>query len=738
MPLEDQDLQPTPPSTEREASSREVDEKSVRADLEAAAWLFEQMAVDSGQSADRMRIRRALDEAAAAWPAGAEDRWWKWLVEAGRSLGLNCKVIDCTFEQLAEMAREGAKVIARVGEQRRWESIVGTKGGLFRVLRPLRDRNQVRVRARKVRELLGITGRDDVVRCLVIEPRLTGEEQRDIEQAERTPLQRLWSLLRPEAPDIWMILVFALVTGILALATPMAVETLVNTVAFGRFLQPVVILALMLLAFLSFSAAVQALQTYVVEIIQRRLFARVAADLAYRLPRTEVEALDGRSGRELVNRFFDIVIVQKVCSQLLLDGISLILAALIGMAVLAFYHPWLLGFDVVLLALIAVVIFFLGRGAVQTSIKESKLKYRTAAWLEELISCPTTFRHSGAAEFALDRADRLIYEYLNARRIHFRILMRQIVFALGLQVVASTVLLGLGGWLVIRGQLTLGQLVAAELIVTIIVRSFAKLGKHMESYYDVMASVDKLGALFDLPMERQDGLLSLENGRPARVIVSGVSYANSSVLHRLEHVDLEVESGERLTLMGPSGSGKSLLLDLLFGTRTPTAGHITINGVDPRDLRPDVLRKHVELLRDVEIFSGSVAENVHLERPDVSTNDVRVALESVGLLDDVLRLPQGIDTPLVETGYPLSANQCRKLMLARALAGSPSLLLVDCFIDPLPDEDAEHITRLLVDPQQPWTLIMATGRQSIADAGTAVHWLNESHVLRLKDSLYAG
>ena len=274
--------------------------------------------------------------------------------------------------------------------------------------------------------------RDDLTRCLVLEPNLAGGEVNSVTPSEWTPLARVWALLRPESGDIWIIFIFALVTGLLALATPLAVETLVNTVAFGRLLQPVVVLALMLLVFLSFSAALRALQTYVVEIIQRRLFARVAADLAYRLPRIEVEALDGRDGRELVNRFFDVVTVQKVSAQLLLDGISLVLGALIGMAVLAFYHPWLLGFDVVLLALIAFAILVLGRGAVSTSVKESKTKYRMAAWLEDVISCPIAFRHSGAAEFALDRADRLTYEYLSARKDHFRVLMRQIVFALAL------------------------------------------------------------------------------------------------------------------------------------------------------------------------------------------------------------------------------------------------------------------------------------------------------------------
>ena len=245
------------------------------------------------------------------------------------------------------------------------------------------------------------------------------------------------------------------------------------------------------------------------------MFARVAADLAYRLPRVEVESLDGQSGRELVNRFFE-------CRDRA-EGAGSAAARWHLAGAGRAWSAWLCWrsttrgcWDSIswLLSLVAFVILVLGRGAVSSSIKESKMKYRMAAWLEDLTGCPMAFRHSGAGNFAIDRADRLTYEYLTARKLHFRVLMRQMVFVLGLQAVASTVLLGMGGWLVISGQLTLGQLVAAELIVTVIVGSFAKLGKHVESFYDLLAAVDKLGTLFDLPMERRDGLLSLSR-RPA-------------------------------------------------------------------------------------------------------------------------------------------------------------------------------------------------------------------------------
>ena len=266
-------------------------------------------------------------------------------------------------------------------------------------------------------------------------------------------------------------------------------------------------------------------------------------------------------------------------------------------------------------------------------------------------------------------ADQLTYDYLTARGSHFRILMRQIVFALGMQAVASTILLGLGGWLVISGELTLGQLVAAELIVAVIVGSFAKLGKHMESFYDLLASVDKLGALFDLPLEPQDGLAALPMDANDDMELHDVAYCTSLGQKVLGGLSVTIGAGQRLAVQGPSGSGKSTLLDLLFGLKVPTSGQITMGGVELREFRPAALRGLVALVRDCEVFAGSVSDNVRLGRPYVSIADVRTALADVGLLQDVLHLPKQIDTELTSTGHPLASSQLRRLMLARACAG---------------------------------------------------------------------
>lgn len=693
---------------------------------ELGAWAMERL-TEHDPNVERGNVRRCYREVTAVWDGSPANEWWRWCLETGRSLGLTLKAVDCLPGEVAELARQGAYLIHRQpnGEAGgEWLVIFGNSRGRITWTRSTEPDALQKISPRSLRRWLNSSSDGQPLRVVVLNPHRDISAQQLDSTEPQHPLTRLQRLLSPEWSDIWIVIVFAFVVGLLTLASPIAVESLINTVAFGRFLQPVFVLAVILFTFLGFSAAIRALQTYVVEIIQQRLFARVAADLSYRLPRTRIDTSERHYMPELVNRFFDVVTVQKVSAQLLLDGVGLLLSTVIGMAVLAFYHPWLFGFDLILLASIAFMVFVLGRGAINSSIKESKMKYHMAGWLEDVVRCPVTFSSDGGIDLAMERTDHLIKDYLTARKKHFRVLMRQILFALGLQAVASTVLLGLGGWLVVSGELTLGQLVAAELIVTVIVGGFAKLGKHMESIYDLLASVDKLGVLFDLPRERDDGLLVLNDEAAIAVDVRGVSYARAGGDSVLKNVSFQVPASGSLALVGPSGSGKSTALDLLYGLRNPDTGHITINGFDPGDIRPDLLRHQVTMVRGLEVFQGTISENVHLHRPEVTAHEVRSALEKVGLLEAVLSLEESLETPLASGGSPLSENQRRLLSVARAIAGRPRLLLLDGVLDPLSDVELVPLLDFLIQPEMPWTLIIATGRDDIAQRCSQQHWFS--------------
>jgi len=534
---------------------------------------------------------------------------------------------------------------------------------------------------------------------------MTGQDAHSSHKPPFPPFKRLYQLLLPEAKDLWTVLLFAVLSGVLYLAVPLAVDALVNQLAFGAsdgvYLQALVILSLGLFGFLVLLGLVRAAQYFVTELIQRRLFVRLSADLAYRLPRVRMEALDQKLGPDLVNRFFDVITVQKAGALILLDSVNLALSTIIGLLILGFYHPFLLLFDLILIAYVVFVLTVMARGAVSTSIDESYAKHRVAAWLEQVALFPYLFKSDGAEYLARIRANDFAEEYLDARSRHWRILFGQILSLLFLQALASAALLGLGGFLVLNAELTLGQLVAAELIVSAIVANLAGLGKHVEAFYDALAAVDKIGYVIDLPIERAGGERPERRGG-SRVEIERLGFGYSPSRPVLTDVSLTLEPGERVALLGSAGAGTSTLLDILFGIRAPGNGEVVVDGTEVREWDLGELRHRVALVRGHDLVEASVFENVCFGRPGVSRQNVREALEKVGLLDDIMRLPGGLDAVLNVGGRPLSASQRTRLILARGIVGSPALLLLDGTLDDLEARALVELTGsvLMHDPNR--------------------------------------
>lgn len=611
-------------------------------------------------------------------------------------------------------ARQDVPVILWSMKEQRW--IVVTSAGWFRLRIADGDHptHRVSISRSELVHRLGLKSANEVVEAGIVHAERPAHAMSVHSSPEHDdhvkPERRFFGLLMAERQDIVTLLIFSVVSGILYLAAPLAVDAVVSNLAFGGqarpYVQALVFVALGLFGALGLQAIVSGFQYYVSDMIQRRIFVRTAADLAYRLPRVKAQALDDVHAPELVNRFLDVVTAQKSTSLLLLDGINLILGSLIGMLLLALYHPLMLVFVVVLLVLIALSLWLLGKGAVTSSIAESRVKYDVVNWFEEIASFPFAFKGPGGYQIAYERANQLVTEYLARRSGHFRIVMRQIVALLVLSVVAASVLLILGGWLVVSQQITLGQLVASELIMGSIVGAMAKMGKKLEAWYDAMAAMDKLGHIFDLEIEREDGEQPIKREGGAEVRASEVSFGYHEPL--FVNLSFTVSAGSRAAIVGPHGSGASSLLDILFGLRQPSDGHVGIDGLDLRTWYLEALRESVMLLRRNEIVDGSVIENLRMGRVDVGLDEIRQALDRVGLLDVLLRRPEGLNLRMKVGGAPLSGNQRTRLLLARALVQRPRLLLIDELFDSLDDESFKLLETAILDSSLTWTVILAT------------------------------
>ena len=502
----------------------------------------------------------------------------------------------------------------------------------------------------------------------------------------KSALQHVLSLLSAERADLIVVVIYAVAIGVLSLAVPIGVQTLVNIVAFGSVFQPVVVLTLVVLVLMGLSGALKLIQIWLVEVLQRRLFVRIALDLARRIPRFHAVVFRQEWPADLINRFFEVVLVQKTIAKIFLEGISVLLQAVIGLLILTFYHPFLLVFVLLVLLSLVCNFLFLGRGAIKTSMSESSAKHTVLIWLENLAAHPLLFKSHLGREYALQRADRVTAKYVRTRMDHFRILMLQNIGFVVLQTVASAALLGLGGYLVIQEELTLGQLVASEIIVSGVLASFTKLGKLLESFYDLVASIAKLDSLIELPTENNVGDDLEATGQSVAVSISGLSAQFSGNRVVFNNLKLNLEPGDKVAVYGGNGSGKSLLADLLMKFHVSDSGKLLLNKQNIEDLNPLSIRSQVKLVRGVEAFRGTIEDNLKMGREDILKRDIRDALASVGMGPEIEMLKDGLDTWLREDGRPLSSGQVTRLMIARALLMKPGLLIIDELLDTIDEK----------------------------------------------------
>lgn len=527
------------------------------------------------------------------------------------------------------------------------------------------------------------------------------------------PFQRVVKLLSFEKQDILLLLYLTAAYGVLGIATPVAVQAMVNIVTMGGILQPLYVVGVILFCLLALSGAIYAIESFLVEMIQRRIFVRYSLQIAQNTSQIHISVYDQFNPVELVNRYFDIQTVQKSMATLLTVGLTALLQGLIGSIVLLFYSLYFGILVILMLIVLWVIVFGLGKPAEETAIKESKAKYEMAAWLETIARNKWLSKFYGAKQRNTANTAQLAEGYLLVRAKHFKVLMMQLIGAVGLYALIGTGMLILGGTLVIKGQINLGQFVAAELIIFGVLSAFVRFVTKLEYFYDLLAAVDKLGVLETLPLERsgehqpgQEGYTELK--------VHALTFQHADQAALVKNLSFSLRRGESLALMGGLGSGKTTLLELIMGMRQPGQGHISYNDIDVRQLDLSHLRDRIGVANKVEWQHGSILDNLKLQRPEVSLDQVIELLQVLGLWQEISKLPNGIETVLTDFGAPMTHTQLQRLMLARAMLGKPDVLMIDGLLDQLSQDELDQVLMLLKRHQQDWMVLITTRYQHIA------------------------
>ena len=534
-----------------------------------------------------------------------------------------------------------------------------------------------------------------------------------MENKQLKPWERFVGLLRLEKKDIFQIFYYAIFGGVVTLSLPLGIQAIINLIQGAQISTSWIVLVVVVTMGVVFSGALQLMQLRIIETIQQRIFVRASFELSYRFPKIKMTELRNYYPPELANRFFDTLTIQKGLSKILIDVPTALLQIIFALILLSFYHPFFIIFGFFLLLLIYIVFKFTAQKGLETSLAESQIKYKVAHWIQEIARTVVSFKLSGNTNLAIQKNDDLVDQYLKARENHFKILLLQFSQMIGFKVIVTASLLLIGGALVLNQEMNIGQFVAAEIIILLVIQSVEKLIIGLESLYDVLTSIEKIGQVVDKEIESQDG------EKP--MFKNGVTLELDEVSYRVENrkkgiinnISLTLTPTSRILIQGESGAGKSSLLRLISGIIEPTEGNIYINNLSLASLHLNHYRSQLGLsLSDETPFEGSIRNNLVFGNRQIEETIIFEALDTVGLNQFLKEQPNGLETVLYPEGKQMSYTIAKKIILARAIIKQPKIMILEDPLDQFNLEETLKIIHYLTDPKRPWALIVVSSKKS--------------------------
>ena len=528
------------------------------------------------------------------------------------------------------------------------------------------------------------------------------------------PVKRLWNLLREEKEDITAIYFFAILGGVIQLSLPVGIQAIIGYVLGGVLSASLVVLISVLVAAVLLTGVMQLSQMQLIERIQQRIFTRYAYAFADRIPKLDLKTMDAYYLPELVNRFFETTSLQKSLSKMLLDIPGASIQVLFGLLLLSLYHPFFIFFGILLLLLLWLILYLTGNKGLHSSLTESRHKYEVAGWLEEMARLSKSFKMSSFSGLHLKKTDAKTIDYLHARTLHFGVLQLQYKTLIIFKVAITAAMLTLGVVLLLNQQLNIGQFVAAEIIIITIINAVEKIIINLDSVYDVLTAVEKVNKLTDKPTEAS-GTYQFAPNAGVELEAVNLSYGYDAGKPILKNLSFGVPQNSKVCISGPDGAGKSTLLKLLLGVYKDFTGTLTLNGVPIANYNLEEVRKNTGILFAQEnIFGGTLMENISLGRTGLDDAYIAWLVREVGLQPFLASLPNGYDTELDPTGRRLPRNVVQKILLVRALAHKPKLLVMEEPWQHIEERHTAQIQNLLLGLPDA-TVIVATQDKAFAD-----------------------
>jgi ABC-type bacteriocin/lantibiotic exporter with double-glycine peptidase domain len=366
------------------------------------------------------------------------------------------------------------------------------------------------------------------------------------EQGSNSTFSKLVNILKYEKAEISSVYFYAILGGLIQLSLPLGIQAIIAFVMGGGISTSIVLLIIAVVLGVFLVGFLRVNQMRIIETIQQQIFVRYTFWYASRIPKLNLSKVDDYYLPEFVNRFFDVQNLQKGMSKLLLDMPAATIQILFGLMLLSFYSATFIIFGLSLVIVLYLLLRLTGNKGLQSSMKESDFKYKAGGYLQDLARAVTAFKFSSAASLHIKKTDQFVGGYLDARTEHFKVLKFQYWTLIGFKVMITAAMLSVGALLVIQQELNLGQFVAAEIVIVMIIDSVEKIIINLESVYDVLTSVDKLSKILDKPEESQ-GTEPLEcHQKGLELKLSNVDFGYQLDKWVLHDINLDIHSGEQI------------------------------------------------------------------------------------------------------------------------------------------------------------------------------------------------
>ncbi len=522
-----------------------------------------------------------------------------------------------------------------------------------------------------------------------------------------TPIKRLWNLLSGYKTDLRQIYLYAILNGLISLSLPLGIQAIINYIQTGEMTTSWIILVIFVLVGIAITGVLQVFQLRIVENIQQDLFAKSAFEFAYRLPKIDVLAIDKIHAPELVNRFFDTLTVQKGLPKILIDFSLASFQIIFGLILLTIYSPYfiILGFSLVLV--LWLIFRFTGQKGIDTSLKESKYKYKVAHWLEEIARVNRSFKLNAFEKLHLKSTDDLVVKYLTNREAHFGVLLNQFKLFISFKIFIAAGLLVLGGVLVFNEQMNIGQFVAAEIIIILIINSVEKIIRVVDTIYDVLTALEKIGFVTDLKLDDNQGTLEIH--KDSNIELKGINLSfsfpdNSNKL--IDNLSFSIPQGAKVLIDGKSGSGKSTLIKILAGIHTPNEGQLYLNSIPFKNYEKEKLFQNISYLPSTnQLFEGTIRDNITLGK-NIEDKVINEIIDLLGLESFIVHQKNGLLSKVDSIGRRLPRSIVQKIHIARALVSQPKLLLLEDPLQFIEEEYKQKIIDYIFNPTNNMTVLV--------------------------------